>query len=411
MTELITKFQGLVSQRFLLGYFLPFSLFYLGHSFLYLEVFTEGGVEGSLTEPTFLSATLLFIALLAVSYVVSPLNVLGRRFLEGNQIPKRYRDALLANEIERHTELEKKINEQRRRQEFTNGLFDQLVAELETGTTGEESNDTSLVDDAINAIEKCAADLFHKNRIYLEEEDIRFSELKARLSLTLGAIYAHKKAHRSKPDVLVQLDKLEKRIRKQFDNFDEVYTKKAETAYTALFVKKDERYPRFSLQPTSLGNMKAALYSYALTRYGVGFDFLWRQITTLKSGDDKFSGKFLDKESQIEFLVNQFFLSGTFLIWPVLIFLVSDKIWLFLLMAITPPVMAWIYYFVLEHAYYNSMIAKRSAIDLYRFDVLESLHLRLPRSLEAERQLWVKIQQHAGFGEAQVSFRYEHDAS
>jgi hypothetical protein len=52
----------------------------------------------------------------------------------------------------------------------------------------------------------------------------------------------------------------------------------------------------------------------------------------------------------------------------------------------------------------------RSSVDLYRFPLLQALHVALPGGIREERAIWNALQRLSTFGEEAVDLSYQHDA-
>jgi hypothetical protein len=148
----------------------------------------------------------------------------------------------------------------------------------------------------------------------------------------------------------------------------------------------DERW----LLPTAFGNTLRAFETYPRVMYGLEAIDGWSRILAVVPEDYR---KLIDNaKTQVDFWVNLGFLSMILIVEYVGIAIYANSIravWLFALIVLSSLI-----------APYR---AKRVAIewgdlvkavfDLYRFDLLEAMHIDWPEDREEERELWTKISQ------------------
>jgi hypothetical protein len=148
----------------------------------------------------------------------------------------------------------------------------------------------------------------------------------------------------------------------------------------------DERW----LLPTAFGNTLRAFETYPRVMYGLEAIDGWSRILAVVPEDYR---KLIDNaKTQVDFWVNLGFLSVILIVEYLGIAIYANSIqavWLFALIILSSLI-----------APYR---AKRVAIewgdlvkavfDLYRFDLLKTMHVEWPESRDEERELWTKISQ------------------
>ncbi len=81
----------------------------------------------------------------------------------------------------------------------------------------------------------------------------------------------------------------------------------------------------------------------------------------------------------------------------------------FVVVAFAAPLGARFFYELAVENYLIFTDVVKSAVDLYRFKLLKSLHIPLPGGIRQERELWSALQDLATFGKEGLEISYEHD--
>lgn len=224
-------------------------------------------------------------------------------------------------------------------------------------------------------------------------EDL-FTELKAELA--------------KKPaDKVEQLDQ----IHSQFNGIAKYSQEKTEAMADALYAERDFQFPPEGvLRPTTLGNVAELHRRYAWSRYRIDLEVFWPSLQKALTADSSFAARLEDARIKLDFAVSMTFVAGfvtmiTFFVVP----------WYPLCLAATFAGAAFTYMFyrVGLQNYHGYGQLLRSAVDLYRFDLLRQMHLPLPLDSKSERQLWTDLAIKASTPESEraVTFTYLHDQS
>jgi hypothetical protein len=183
----------------------------------------------------------------------------------------------------------------------------------------------------------------------------------------------------------------------------------AENELIAAFNEKEFKYSRYKVNATSMGNIAESVRSYARSRYEINLDSFWSRFQKLIQADDKFYASLLDAKTQLDFLISLFWLTVLFtVIW--LSFLLYARVsWLaFTLVGASGAVMAGVWYKIATRNYLAFADILRTSIDLFRFELLTSLHSQLPISSDDERLIWTNLNRLIGYGEGRQSVPYTH---
>lgn len=198
-------------------------------------------------------------------------------------------------------------------------------------------------------------------------------------------------------------------------------------AYVDRFNERQACFGDGSVRPTRFGNVAETIQSYAATRYFLNLDAFWTRLQQVLQGHEAFYAALQDAKTQLDFTVAMFWLTvGTAGVWfaiflfmaagvpvPFLAFAIGGPLLAllpFLAVALAGPALALLWYRLGVTAYVTFAQVVRSAVDLYRFELLRALHVALPADLARERRLWDALNRISAYGE-RVDLRYEHPES
>lgn len=200
----------------------------------------------------------------------------------------------------------------------------------------------------------------------------------------------------------------------------------------SLIAFNDANFPasRKLILPTRFGNILRAAETYPGIRYAIDAVPLWGRMSHVIPLDAM--EKIDQANNQCLFLLNSALLAGVFSVMSVFasVYLAYIIVWapqyhfylltfmkttltvehlaIYIVLAFFSAMIAYFFYqaSLLNVSQYGSMI--RTAYDLYRFNLIEKLHLDFPKSLKDERILWQKISQFFVIGEAfgEIDFKY-----
>ena len=96
-------------------------------------------------------------------------------------------------------------------------------------------------------------------------------------------------------------------------------------------------------------------------------------------------------------------------IWvPILVFS-GGPWWLFLIVATAGYFATWLCYELAVRNYVVFTELVRASVDLYRFPLLQALHIALPGGIRDERAAWAALQSLSTYGQP-VDISYQNDA-
>jgi hypothetical protein len=185
--------------------------------------------------------------------------------------------------------------------------------------------------------------------------------------------------------------------------------RRLENDYGALFNDREFNFSGFKLAPTAMGNIAESVHGYARSRYAMNLDPFWSRLQKILVDDDKFYPTLVDAKTQLDFMISLFWMTVCFtIIWTIELFYLRRSLIAFLLVAIGGPVLSFVWYEIALQNYRSFADICRTAVDLYRIQLLDSFHVERPRGNVDERQIWIQLNRLIGHGQtdAQIVYHY-----
>jgi hypothetical protein len=193
------------------------------------------------------------------------------------------------------------------------------------------------------------------------------------------------------PDLTTKTAQFEQDLRtkeRQEPNFKRAVAL-AETRCARAWIKTFDKLSRLPTQryamPTGLGNALNRLADYPQGLYGVDLDVLWPRLDFVIP--DKFRGRIDDSLDYMDFCCIAAFLVWTAMIWSAVVAARSGGFVAIVVAVAGGPVGVILYQLAkLAAVAYTQRV--QAAIDLFRFDLLEKLHVALPQTPAEEAVTW-----------------------
>jgi hypothetical protein len=410
---LLEKLGGLLPKNFIIASFFPMLVFaFLNGVMLYL--FSEGfrsGFDKYLTldagKQTLYGFTLL-IGVAFIAYIFSTLNLFLREMLEGQHLLAflRLQTPMVSEKQRKLDTLENDLDKYRRQFFLLMQNSDSLIQSL---TDARAVGNQQQVECKYSDQEPVSIDIKSLKAVRTRNELIKFSTLKRIVKDLADELekYPTEKG-RSEADDLKnkrQLDADHTNLRLLIYYAQGI----AENNYIEAFNEKEFKYSRYKVNATSMGNIAESVRSYARSRYEINLDPFWSRFQKLIQADNNFYASLLDAKTQLDFLVSLFWLTTLFtVIWLSFLFYTRVSWLAFILVGVIGAGLGWIWYKIATRNYLAFADILRTAIDLFRFDLLTALHSQLPKSSDHERQIWAKLNQLIGYGENRQRVPYTH---
>lgn len=393
---LLDRLQGFLGKAYFLAGFLPMVVFLTLNALLAAAVFPDAAAR--LQELTRLDAgnLLTWLGLLLLAYVLGllvwSLNPTIRRFLEGGHLPRWVRRHL----VRLHERELIALLGQRR--QLIVALFD-----LRQVTQGPDRWAAQLVAARREGKERPAKDVSSELKVASRELQRRRDRLEVLGLADLRPLFELLKDElaANPADQVRELDQMQV----DFVELLEFVHQSAEAAYTELNSELGIRFPKnvARVGPTRLANQAEVQREYGLRRYGLDIELYWLRLQKIARGDDRFFPLLEDAKTQLDFSVTTVaLLTLLTVVWGLLSLLYASTASLFLVLAVLGPLSIWLFSHVVNQSYRAFSEAVRSAVDLYRFDLLRALHLPLPPDSAKEKLLWAGLMKRTAGDPAQA---------
>jgi hypothetical protein len=402
LSAAIEKIQTLFSRHFILSSFYPVLIFAFVNLVLLYQTsprFRRSvATHGLLTDvPTLLQGAVAVVALAMAAFVLSTVSHFLREVIEGNHWPEAVR---------RHF-----IPIQRRRfEDVSDAIDDASLVSFRLGR-----NLKSLREDLRTA--RMTGSKAHAGHCAYPHSLPAVDELKERRKrgdvITYEHVLAAKKAlvdalQANDADAMGAAEEDATRLDRDDVTMDVIlaYAKRrAETETFQLFARRRLEFGDGPALPTAAGNMARAVAAYATSRYGFSIDLLWSRLQAVMPKEAY--STLQDAKAELDSLIALWWLAlGTIVVWW-FVSALAGALMTFVIVALIGPLFCAVLSFLVLESYRGFHDLLRSAVDLYRFELIKALHLPLPDGPVAERALWSSIAEQAEHGR-ELAAHYEH---
>ena len=384
---LLDRLQGFLGKAYFLAGFLPMVVFLTLNALLAALVFPDAAqlLQG-LTRFDVAENALTWLGLLLLAYVLGllvwSLNPTIRQILEGRYLPGRAR-RWLAGMQRRELETLRRHRRQAGAQAFDfrrvtigdDRWRDKLVTARREGRQ-QPPGKISM------ELVKLSTEVQGRREV----EKLDFATMKQLFCLLEAELKA-------KPaDVIGQLDQLDQ-LQQDFLELLEFACQSAEAVLIQYDSELGIRFPKSTtVGPTRLANQTEVQREYGLRRYGLDIELYWLRLQKVARGDERYFPILEDAKTQLDFSVTTVaLLTLMTAAWVPLSLVYAATPLLFLLLGVVGPLSIWLFSHVVNQNYRAFAEAVRSAVDLYRFDLLTALHLPLPTDSDAEKRVWSEL--------------------
>lgn len=397
LDRFVTAFQSFFSRAFWFGSFLPVAIFAFIHLLLAWMVF--GGELVPL--PAWLAAkgdalTLfpaVFAGLVVIAYALTPIVPLLRGLLDGSLLPERLHDLMRREHLTRARRIKQEINAAFELSETYQLLTDTLVRRMsaarDEGTAKGHIGDANAIEKAKQEAKKAKQEV-KKLRNSLKSNKLPTpEELEGAIQILVTALSGNN-ADLSGPGE--ELDQAQNAMVSVLRNCQ------TEARYRWDMVRT--RYSRIAYnnpQGTRMADARVISESYCFRMYQVDFEYIWPRLQLVlpaqtATNSESFEAQLAAARSQIDFAVLSLAMALTIpAVWLPVMAWTSDAWPLYLATGVGGLLAARFFYELAVESQFAFGEVVKSAIDRYRFDVIEKLRLPLPMTLSTERALWSKL--------------------
>jgi len=392
-SPLLTQLQSLISSRFLGPNFIPCLAFWFFNATVlyFLNAPFHDYVVSNASQSTGIPVLVIAVALTGIAffaYAVSALLPTFQLFFEGNWPPWIAAFFAPAQAVS-YERLEYKHAENRlRRASYGTTGAGQTQAEVWRGqllaarTFGAALNNNAYTRHDVSA--RSVRRLVRLRRAARPIPVIDVTSAVAQLAMSLRV----NNASAPGPDNDFALDRVHQSLLLLIAYADDFVAAEDRS----LVTQKQFSFGAMPLAPTRMGNVAKTIQAYAVDRYNFNFDLLWSRLQLSAQRDKDFGPKLEAAKTQFDFFISCSVLTfAATLFWITWLPLTGGPSELFVAVATIGPAVGYVWYRVAVAQYRTLADLLRGAVDLFRLDLLTSLRYPIPDSVEAERDLWEKI--------------------
>ena len=412
----LDRLDSLLGKNYLIAGFVPVLVFavfggwilYLLHPVAVVEFLAEVTGEETLDQTVSWLALTFVVGL--TGYVVWSLNATFRELLEGRYLPLAARRWLEAQQQVARSKLNQRLAElrpDRVRYRMFAGLD---IYEAVDNPAGDKAKERQWVNQLAVASEKglnSAAGMSGSTETLPKRLVSLFDQLKDAQERRQIILF-------TKAEELFSLLELElkngperhllradfKQLSSMADVFPDIARyalSRIESEYDRVWSQKFFRFPNESntLGPTAMANMAELHRNYGKQRYGMEIDLIWPRMQALITEDGAFSALIVESKLKLDFSVSMTAMSGLFaLSWIVPVALYAENFYLVPLVPAVALGAMVLFYLLAVRAYRALGEVLRSAIDIFRFELMDKLHLEKPADSNIEKKTWHNLCDH-----------------
>jgi hypothetical protein len=392
-TTLLSNLQSLISTRFLVASLFPTLAFWFGHAsmlFWFDPPFAEF-VQSNVQQGAGLALIVGAAALIAVAftaYVESALLPGMQSLMEGT-----WRDWIVAlfapAQMKRYARIDEELAK--------NNILRGALGTTPTGQTQAEAwhdalrrareNGNGVTANAFTKKEATAKQIKRLARRRDRSRAVSPADLQVaftRLVLDLNS----NNADMPGPHGDFALEKTRQQLWDLIDYADAY----AASQFRALTAVRQAEFGKPPLAPTRMGNVAKSVQAYGVERYNFNFELFWSRLQLAVQRDKDFEPVLRATKTQLDFLISCAALVLLWALpWAVFLFATQGPPLLFLGIAIGGPLAGYVLYRAAVAQYRTLADLLRSAVDLFRLDLLTALQYQRPASVDQERDLWYTL--------------------
>jgi len=410
LTSLLERLTTLVSKYFLIGYFIPVMVFgFLSgaifyHSFTWFREWAKPEISGTVK---IFDAGAVLVGLSVVSYLLSTVSVFLREALEGKHLIERLPPLDLYLRSRQEAKLKNFQNQySQARNEYAAILEGKLEWQQELAKSSKTGRSDAKDRNAYDPSNSAAA----KELTRLREE---IASSRPPTAASLRKATDEMKTELAKNDSSV-VDTVtgRKPLWEDRGNLIRIF-EDAEDAWAArelhAFSEIQSGFGIGYVASTAMGNVAQSMQAYALTRYQMNLNTFWGRMQPGMQGNKDFYSQLQDTKVQLDFLVSCTWLcASSSVLWMTTLLISGSSAILFAAAAIGGPLASYFLYFLATKNYSVFAELVRTGVDLFRFQLLQALHIALPNGIRDERATWAALQKVSTFGSEVVDLSYQH---
>jgi hypothetical protein len=341
----------------------------------------------------------VLIAITLAAYIFSAFNLFQREILEGRYGPTYLKELLSAGPQRRADRSEDKLEEARkyeRRFAKLDGVERLRLQRLAGGMQVNQICAYTKRSPAARLVAKLEKKRLRYRSIKTEELENAIVELGQELS---QCAVNQRDAARGDDRNKILLDHHQTTLKRCLDYAE----KRNDNDLVELFNVREFNFSRFKMAPTAMGNIAESVRGYTQSRYAMNLDPFWSRLQKILIDDEKFYATLVDAKTQLDFMISLFWVTVSFTgFWTIALICLRRSLLAFFVVAVGGPVLSILWYKIALQNYRAFADICRTSVDLYRFKLLDMLHVERPKGNLLERNTWKEVNKVIGYGEEEV---------
>jgi hypothetical protein len=385
LTSLLSGLQSLISSRIIVACFFPSLAFWFAHALMLFEL--NAPSRTSLSN-TFAQSTGVFAAVLGASliglamfaYALSAILPAIQSLLEGNWGDASITGTFAQSQAKALQNLEKRLSAIRY------SYIQRPTADAWVTKLHDAQREGANSEQVYTGSENSARLVRGLARRRLKNEPITKGELDdvvKELAADLSAFNATRSGDRQQNPLDDTRELLESVI--------EYARSVSANQYRRLKTRRRFTFGSWPVSPTRLGNVAQTIQAYALDMYEFNFELLWSRLQLIVKRDKDYGPVVESAKTQLDFLVACTVLTFAWAALWVVWLLATGGPFVAVLTCVVAGFASWVWYGAAVAQYRTFADVVRGAVDLFRFDLLNALHLPLPAGIADERLLWERL--------------------
>ncbi len=419
LASIIDKLTSFVSKYIVISSFIPVLMFafisgaILYHDFVWFREWAKSQLSGT---GNLYHAGALFIGLAILAYLVSTVNTFLREILEGKHLLECcswLRRMFQVRQQQKLAEIQKKYKEAR---DGRNAIVKQKYLVPEENSWAGQLQKAAAIGRKANygkgLLDLTKLKFTQLQSLQSQGELLALEDIEAAVLELIEELKSHDESvpvQADKPDSPKPLMEARIDMLNLIDYAEDTLSSEELREFNEL----QSLFGVSFVAPTAMGNVALSMQGYAMTRYQLNLEKFWGdlQVVILQTNKD-FYAQLQDAKAQLDFLVTSCWLSVLVtIICGFILVTQGHSSPLFLAVSLGGPAAAYFFYLLGVKNYQSFAELVKIAVDLYRFQLLDRLHVARPKTARDERVTWDTLQRLSYPGSEGTELSYKPDTN
>lgn len=176
---------------------------------------------------------------------------------------------------------------------------------------------------------------------------------------------------------------------------------KAERELFRRVAQRTSNYPKdqMSIGPSRLANVQEAQRDYLAQSYGIDVAVFWSSLQKIATADEKFAALLDNSKTRLDFSVALAAVAAIFTLgWISVYGILGSSSLIYATVSIGAAFVTVVARQLVLLNYQSFAETVRTTVELFRFDLLKSMHIVLPENSSAEQQTWTALAERLQIG-------------